>query len=224
MLLLAVAGLALTARVWLAEHPGDNPWAPLDLDDAPGWTTAGKIAGLRNDPPSCRAVLERSGVAFESLPPAGDGACARPDRTVLTASALSPEPPASTCAVAAAYELWMRRGVQPAARDIFGSPVARVEHLGTYSCRRMYGRDDGPWSEHATGNALDVAGFVLEDGRRIALVADWLGEGDDARFLRSIRDSACEYYGTVLSPDYNAAHADHFHLDQAARSFGSVCR
>ena len=114
--------------------------------------------------------------------------------------------------------------MQPAARDIFGQEVARIEHFGSFSCRRLYGRDEGPWSQHATGNAIDIAGFVLADGTRIAVVNDWQGEGEKARFLREVRDGACRAFGTVLSPDYNEAHRDHFHLDQEARGLGGVCR
>src|SRR5690606_2569890 len=109
-------------------------------------------------------------------------------------------------------------------RELLGSPVARLEHFGTYSCRRLYGRGEGPWSEHATGNAIDIGGFVLEDGRRLTLLGDWKGEDEEAAFLRRVRDEACAVFGTVLSPDYNAAHADHLHLDQEARGFGGVCR
>ena len=69
-----------------------------------------------------------------------------------------------------------------------------------------------------------MAGFVLEDGRRVTVAADWNGEGKDAAFLHRARDEACGIFGTVLSPDYNAAHADHLHLDQAARGWGGYCR
>jgi hypothetical protein len=224
MTLFAIAALFLAARGWLAEHPQHDPWAPLDLGDPPGWATQRKLAALRSDPAECRAVLERSGVAFTALPAAGEGVCRREDRTVLDETPLAPSAPASTCAVAAATVLWLRQSVQPAAEELLGSPVARVEHFGAFSCRRLYGRDEGPWSEHATGNALDVAGFVLEDGRRIRVAGDWTGEGDEAAFLRRARDEACGVFGTVLSPDYNAAHADHLHFDQAARGFGGVCR
>ena len=126
--------------------------------------------------------------------------------------------------MAAALELWLEREVQPEALAIYGQEIARIEHLGSYSCRRLYGADEGPWSEHATGNAIDIAGFVLADGRRIGVLSGWGGAGDDAQFLRAVRNSACNYFGTVLSPDYNAAHADHFHLDQQVRGFGGVCR
>jgi hypothetical protein len=222
--LFVIGALFLAARGWLAEHPQHDPWAPLDLRDPPGWATQRKLAALRGDPGECRAVLERSGVAFTALPAAGEGACRREDRTVLGDAPLAPGAPAATCSVGAALVLWLRQGVQPAAEELLGTRVARVEHYGAFSCRRLYGRDEGPWSEHATGNAIDVAAFVFEDGRRIGVAADWNGEEQSAGFLRRAREQACEVFGTVLSPDYNAAHADHLHFDQAARGFGGVCR
>ncbi|MBB5732900.1 hypothetical protein FHS61_001926 [Altererythrobacter atlanticus] len=118
----------------------------------------------------------------------------------------------------------MRHAVDTAARELLGSPVAHIEHLGTYSCRRLYGRSTGNWSEHATGNAIDIAAFVLEDGRRVSVLSDWDDAGDAAQFLHRVRDRACSIFGTVLSPDYNEAHADHFHMDQEERNLGSVCR
>ncbi|MGC1271674.1 MAG: extensin family protein [Croceibacterium sp.] len=222
--LLMFGALLLAARTWLADHPQHDPWAPLDLNDPPGWATQRKIAALRGDPAECRAVLARSGIAFTALDPEGQGACRTPDRTLLPDAPFSPARPHTTCAVAAAFSLWLQQGVQPAAQAQLGSGIARIEHFGTYSCRRLYGRPDGPWSEHATGNAIDIAAFILKDGRRISVLRDWDREGPEAAFLRDARDNACETFGTVLSPDYNAAHADHLHLDQAARGFGGVCR
>lgn len=221
---LVVGGLVLATRAWLADHPQHNPWAPLDLRDPPGWATRSKLATLREHPVECRAVLERSGVAFVALPAEGEGECRRTDRTVLGDAPLAPSPPPTTCAIGAGFELWLRSGVQPAAEQVFGARVERVEHLGAYSCRRLYGRESGRWSEHASGNALDVAAFVLDDGRRISVATDWAGDAEGAVFLRRARDAACGVFATVLSPDYNAAHADHLHLDQAARTFGGMCR
>lgn len=221
---LAIFGLTLGAQAWLRENPGHNPWAPLDLRDPPGWATPRKIADLRGDPVQCRAVLERSGIDFTVLDSAGEAACLRTDRTVLAQSPLTPARPATTCAVAAALELWLENGVKPAAEEIFAQPVESIEHFGAYSCRRLYGRDDGPWSQHATGNAIDISAFVLADGTRISVLGDWSGDAEKARFLQQVRDSACDSFGTVLSPDYNASHADHLHLDQEQRGIGGVCR
>lgn len=223
ILLLILAGLVIAVRIWLADHPEHNPWAPLDLNDPKGWTTQQKLLALRDDVPMCRAVLERSGVAFIALDPAGNGACRREDRTRLENYPLDPGIPPTTCSVAVAMELWKRDTLDPVAQEVFDSDVSRIEHLGAYSCRRLYGRNDGPWSEHATANALDIAGFTLEDGTRISVLGDWRGEGDKARFLREVRDGACGAFSTVLSPDYNAAHTDHFHFDMDDRWTG-VCR
>lgn len=215
--------LAITGWQWLLRHPEHNPWAPLNLNDPPGWATLTKLARLKDDTAECRAVLERSNIAFTALEPTGEGPCARPDRTRLGNYPLAPDTPPVTCPLAAALEIWRRDSVAPAARRIMGSEIARIEHLGAYSCRRMYGGSEGPWSEHATANAIDIAAFVLEDGRRISVLKDWNGDGPKARFLRSVREGACASFATVLSPDYNAAHKDYFHLDQDDRWAG-VCR
>jgi hypothetical protein len=219
---LIAGALFVGARAWLHTHPQHNPWAPLDLSDPPGWATQGKLAALREEPAECRAVLARSDVAFTALEPLGEGECARPDRLTLDAMPLA-ERAETTCALGAGLELWQRR-VQPLAEDMLDSRIARIEHYGSYSCRRMYGSNTGRWSEHATGNAIDIAGFVLADGRRITVARDWNGEGDEAAFLHRAREEGCGIFGTVLSPDYNAAHADHLHFDQAARGFGGYCR
>lgn len=223
LLALVPFALAIAGWQWLQDHPEHNPWAPLNLNDPPGWATRTKLTRLRSDVSECRAVLERSEIAFTALPEAGEGDCARPDRTRLGDYPLAPDTPPVTCPVAAALELWRRDSVAPAARRILGSELARIEHLGAFSCRRMYGASEGRWSEHATGNAIDIAGFVLEDGTRISVLRDWQGEGPEAAFLREVRSGACEAFATVLSPDYNAAHADHFHFDQDGRWAG-VCR
>jgi hypothetical protein len=99
----------------------------------------------------------------------------------------------------------------------FGSRVASIDHYGSYSCRRIYGRAEGQWSEHSTANAIDVAGFRLEDGTSISVLRDWEREGPKRKFLTDVRTGACDLFATVLSPDYNEAHRDHLHLDQAAR-------
>jgi hypothetical protein len=136
---------------------------------------------------------------------------------------MAPNSPPVTCPVAAALEMWRAKSVAPAAVEILGSGLARIEHLGAFNCRRMRGNGSGAWSQHATGNAIDITAFVLEDGRRISVLEDWAGNTDTSDFLRRVRDDACGVFATVLSPDYNAAHADHFHFDQDTR-WASVCR
>lgn len=117
-----------------------------------------------------------------------------------------------SCPVAGALQGWARYGVDRAARQILGSPLVRIETMGSYSCRNVAG--SSRLSAHATANAVDIAAFRLADGRRISLTTDWNSGSPQIRaFLRTVRDSACKRFGTVLSPDYNAAHRDHFHLE-----------
>ncbi len=243
--LLILGGLALAANAWIAAHPEHDPRAPLSIDDPVGWATAAKLAALRGDTAACRAVLARDGIALRALDPVGEGACRREDRQLLLTDrdrglALSPPSPQASCAVHAALAFWLRHSVQPSARALLGSPVARIEHFGTYSCRRVNGAPGGRWSEHATGNAIDIAAFVLADGTRVSVRNDWYKGADGnagatpgpaappsdrrAAFLLAVRDGACEAFATVLSPDYNAQHADHLHLDQARRGWGGYCR
>lgn len=218
--LLALGGAALFVATRAA--PQDTPWAPLDLADPAGLFTGRKLAALTATPGSCRALLDRAGVAFTPLPARGDRQCGYGDavRPLATGAATIRYRPAGlgvACPVAAALALWEWDVVQPAAIVLYGERVTAIEHFGSYSCRRLYGREAGAWSEHARANAIDVAGFRLESGRRIRVVAAWRGDDRDARFLHRVRDGACDLFATVLSPDYNAAHRDHLHLDQAAR-------
>lgn len=227
--MLVVAALVVAGLRWLDDHPQHNPWAPLEIHHPPGWATGRKLARLRSAPDECHAFLQRSGIGFTTLPPVGEAACRFADRTALApdeASGLTLRPGAvATCAVNAGLALWLRHGVQPAAEEHLGSRVAALEHLGTYNCRRIGGGETAGWSEHATGNAVDIAAFVLADGRRIRVLTDWQGRGAASDFLQQSRDTGCGIFGTFLSPDYNAAHADHFHLDQASgRRLWSFCR
>ncbi|QZH74879.1 MAG: extensin family protein [Erythrobacter sp.] len=222
--LLVGIALLLAGRSWLEENPQHNPWAPLDLRDPHGMATAGKLTALRGDVPACHAVLDRSEIAFTALPAAGEAECRRGDRLIPADLLLSPAEPQMTCPVAAGLVLWLEQDVQRLAEQYFDSQVTQVEQLGTYSCRRMYGAASGRWSEHATGNAIDIAGFALADGRRVSVLRDWNGDESEAQFLRAVRDSACSSFGTVLSPDYNAAHADHFHFDQGRGVGRGACR
>ncbi|MFZ3484585.1 extensin family protein [Sphingomonas sp. 3-13AW] len=220
MLVILAIGFALYALV--RNRPQDLPWRPLDLSEPVGMFTGRKLAGLTDDFPKCRQLLDQAGVRYLPLAPVVSGQCGYADGVRLTAGGartigFSPREVGTSCPVAAALAVWEWQVVQPAARRHFDSPVARIEHFGSYNCRRLYGRSTGDWSEHAAANALDVAGFVLADGRRVTVVGDWKGTGDRAAFLRDVRDGACGLFSTVLSPDYNTAHRDHLHLDQARR-------
>jgi hypothetical protein len=117
-----------------------------------------------------------------------------------------------TCPLANTFAGWARFGVDRAARAILGSALVRIETMGSYNCRNVAGTDKR--SAHATGNAIDVAGFVLADGRRITVLNGWNSNDPAEReFLHMVHQSACRRFGTTLGPDFNAAHRNHLHVD-----------
>lgn len=126
------------------------------------------------------------------------------------------------CPLARTFTAWVRFAVAPAAKQLLGSELVRVESMGTYSCRAVVGGSSGRLSEHGLGNAVDVGGFVLRDGRKIRVEGGWDSDDPAVRqFFATIHKSACRRFKTVLSPDYNAAHYNHLHLDMGR---GPFCR
>ncbi len=191
-------------------------WKPLSVIDPVGAATRAKAARAGADPAACRAILAQGGLEFREAPTETSGEFCAVEDAVLIGSGMAPLLPADapmTCREALAVSIWERQVVQVAAYEHLGQGVVGLKHYGSYSCRRMYGRQAGPVSEHATANALDVAGFRLADGGDVMVARDWSDPGPKGAFLRAVRDGACQVFLTTLSPDYNEAHADHFHLD-----------
>ena len=215
--------LALLVYAMLRNRPQDLPWTKLDLSQPVGMFTGHKLTALTDDFPACRAALDKAGIRYTALPAREEGeGCGYTDAVRFTKGGarrigFAPADLGVSCPVAAGLAVWEWEVVQPAAQRIFGLRVAEIEHFGSYNCRRMYNREGASWSEHATADAVDIAAFRLADGTRITLIGDWAGEGDKAQFLRAVRDGGCDLFATVLSPDYNEAHRDHFHFDQAER-------
>lgn len=217
MWLVLIPGVAVLAvwRGWVSLPPQWNPWAPLDVRATPNMLTRYKLMALRSDPQLCDQALATSGLrATRQADSSPAAAC--PLTNVLRVQggevALSSSFLAS-CPLAVAFALFERHALQPAAAAAYGQTVTRVNHLGSFACRNLYGRETGARSQHATASALDIAGFRLADGRTVSVLRDWPKNNADARFLRQVRDGACEMFSVVLSPDYNAAHHNHFHLD-----------
>jgi hypothetical protein len=200
-----------------------NPWAPLRIEEPFNWLTHYKLARLSKDPALCRAVLAQAEMRYRELPDreTGEGCGLHNAVRVEATSARISEPFMLSCRSAVAVALWEYHVLQPGARAHFGQKVARLEHLGSYSCRNVYGREGARRSRHATADALDIAGFVLENGRRISVARDWSGNGAESQFLREIHKGACRVFDGVLGPQYNDAHRDHLHLDKG--SF-RICR
>ena len=233
LLLVAFAGWALWSGA-LRVPDAWNPWAPLRIDDPPNVLTRFKFDRVSGDRDTCRATLAQAQLEASPLedrvtaPGCGFDNAFRISRTSVAVG----EPFPLSCRAALSLAMWERHALQQAAQRHLGSTVSRIEHFGSYACRNLYGREAGRRSQHATADAFDIAGFVLEDGRRVAVLADWEraaeaevdGESQpdpEAAFLRDVRDGACDWFDVVLGPDYNAAHADHFHFD---RGRARICR
>lgn len=220
LLALAGAGYALW-RGTISLPPQWNPWAPLDLRLPPNALTDFKLRRLQNDRSLCEQALATSGLRYVSVPDATPQAGCPVENSVRVQGAGVRFNGAflATCPLAAAYALFERHGLQPAAQAVFGQPVVRVDHFGSFACRNI--ARSNRRSQHASANALDLAGFHLADGTRITVARDWQGDTDKARFLRLVRAAACSTFNVTLGPDYNAAHHDHFHVDMGG--FG-MCR
>lgn len=224
---LALAGVGATlldltvlalAVFWIMDTfapPQDLAWKPLRLTDPPGLATGVKFRRAAQDHRLCRTILREGGVDVVEAPDRVFGTCAQLNVVRLRGGVtpLSPAAPIMTCPQALGYAFWDRHGLRPAAREELGQRVTRVEHYGTYACRNMYNRAEARRSEHAFANALDVAGFRLADGSQATILRDFREETPKGRFVRRARDGACDWFKATLSPDYNAAHRDHLHLD-----------
>lgn len=136
------------------------------------------------------------------------------------------EPPALLrCPMIPAVEHWMERIVAPAARYYLRANVVSLKVAGSYSCRPMNHVSGGRLSEHGHANALDISAFVLDNGNVITVKGGWNGSPVERNFLRAVHDGSCTVFTTVLGPNYDALHRDHFHLDLARhREEGRICK
>ena len=125
------------------------------------------------------------------------------------------------CPMLSGVEQWLAEVVQPAAALYYGAPVAELR-AGSYSCRGVNNRMGGPKSEHAFGNAMDVMGFRLADGREISVEKGWRGQRTEQEFLREVFVGSCRHFTTVLAPGSDALHYNHLHIDLARHSKGRV--
>jgi hypothetical protein len=172
----------------------------------------------------CQADLSREGVRYKALQDRefGAGCTAIGAVQLLDIGTPVTNLGAMTCPLARQFARWAREAVQPAAQAWLGSRVARVESLGTYSCRPVNSRPGARLSEHGRANAVDVGAFVLADGRRITVLAGWSGADEDVRrFLRAVHAAGCRRFGIVLGPEADAFHRDHLHFDMGQ---GPYCR
>jgi hypothetical protein len=146
-----------------------------------------------------------------------------PDHSVTAFGPVAMRPAATlACPIVSALDRWLADAVQPAAQRWFGARVVEIKQISAYSCRGMNGNSHAHISEHAFGNALDIAAFTLADGRQVTVKDGWKGLPDEQGFLRDIEAAACQQFSTVLAPGSNAYHYDHIHVDLMRRASGRV--
>ena len=179
-----------------------NVFEPLAVKDPITPLTAWKLDWATSDPKLCKQVMQDVGRITEMDDLEVDGNCGIVGRVQLRRVGDADIGPIETaCATALRTAMWEEHGVQPIALDLFNAKVSRIRHVGSYNCRRISGTSR--MSTHATASAIDVTGFDLTDGTRIRLLKDWDDDDLKAQFLREVRDTSCDWFGTTLGPDYN---------------------
>jgi hypothetical protein len=183
------------------------------LEAGPGLAASPAIPGGRPETPE---PPERINGAPPFAPAAGGSIAVGP---------VSLAPPGTlACPVVSALDNWVSSGIQPAALRWFGQPVIEIKQISAYACRPMNGQRGAPISEHAFGNALDIAAFTLGDGRKLSVRDGWHGLPAERAFLHDVQATACQQFSTVLAPGSNAFHYDHIHVDLARHASGrGIC-
>ena len=211
----------------MREYPERFPWTALEPRDPIGRFTGAKLAALaRRAPRMPRACCAAAGDRSVRAPPRRRRAALRLSTTACasartaTARSLCAARPGHLLPGRRGARLWERDVVQPAAARHFGEPRRARSTMPAAiqlppPLRPCGRRRSASMRRPMRSTSL---GFRLADGRRIsACCATGRGRPAEAAFLRDVRDGACDLFATVLSPDYNAAHADHLHFDLAER-------
>jgi hypothetical protein len=221
------AALTLVGGAFLAGRlvpPRFSPLAPLDVAEAPvPLVTAMKLARLRGDGAYCRAALATSAFTVTAVPVMSSSRGCELHDVERVAAGRDPAFSSSfvaTCALAVDLAMFVEHVVKPAALRDMGSDVVTIEHLGTFACRPIVGAGTtAELSQHASANAIDIAGFVFANGAKATVAHDWRGTDAKARFIHDVHDGACAIFLVVLGPDYNAAHQGHLHFDVSGFHF-----
>ena len=153
-----------------------------------------------------------------SPPPLGPP---RASTIAATGGPVEVSPPATlACPIVSALDQWIAASVQPAALRWFRQPVVGIKQISAYSCRGMNGDPNAHISEHAFGNALDIAEFDLADGHAVSVQYGWHGTPEEQGFLHDVQAAACDQFTTVLAPGANVYHYNHIHVDLMRRESG----
>ena len=202
-------------------RPLDRPVDPYDQPPRYG-------EPISLDPPALSGAPSPYGARRpEARPPATNYPLARERPPALGPVRTRPAGPVSVtpaatlaCPLVSVLDQWIDTAVQPAALRWFGQPVVEIKQISAYSCRGMNGNSNARISEHAFGNAIDIAVFTLADGRKIAVKTGWHGAPEEQGFLHDVQGAACDRFTTVLAPGSDAYHYDHMHVDLMRRASG----
>jgi hypothetical protein len=175
---------------------------------------------------TCLSELSAMGATFKEIPRIDDGNGCGIDKPILLSEALpgikvKPEGK-MRCATALALAHWMKESVIPAAGTALkdAGRITTINQASTYICRLRNNATTGKISEHARGNAIDVASFTFEKGTSVAVEPRREDSTLTGAFQRTVSAAGCLYFATVLDPESDAAHEHHFHLDVISRNGG----
>jgi hypothetical protein len=188
---------------------------PFDLDREPHFLTKFHLSSLDGEPDRCFAALDRAKVEYRRVPALErEEGCGYADAVRITRADVNYSGGVTLrCPAMLALLMWERHVLVPAAQTQMERAPLSLRHLGTYACRPIMGRKGRALSQHAFANAIDVAAVTLEGGQTVSVLRDWEDSGAKGEFLRALRAGACRIFNATLSPDYNAAHENHFHFD-----------
>ncbi len=205
----AVRGCAVAGLVWAAAVGGCSGPPP----DRPALPPA---AAYRTGPSPgelCLAELSQRGISYEVMPTYATAGACNVMNGVRVAGLLTPfsRPATLSCSMALRLDEFEINVVQMAAQRYLKRKVIEMRQVGSYSCRNIAGSHR--ISMHASGQAIDISGFVLDDGTLVSVKNDWSGRGAPAKFLHEVARGACGLFSVVLTPNTNADHHEHLHLD-----------
>jgi len=209
--------------------PRNDSGGTVQMSDRPRFRPDTLIPAASRTPRRSRdgggGLCGRSSIQGTAIAPVtGPGACGIPDAvSVSRVSGVQLTRPARMdCDTATALDDWVRTGLLPTIGRTGGGAVGLQVAAG-YACRSRNSQAGARVSEHAKGRAIDISAIQLANGSRITVLTDW-NRGANGRMLRTLWRAACGPFGTVLGPDSDRYHLDHFHLDTADYRSGSYCR
>nr|WP_321511072.1 extensin family protein [uncultured Celeribacter sp.] len=167
------------------------------------------------------AAIHGRTVSAISGPGAGCG-IAQPVQVTQVSGVTLSTPAVVDCTTARTLNTWVSDKAEPLIGRL-GGGIAQLQIAASYACRPRNNQNGAKLSEHAKGHAVDISAFVLKNGVRLSVLNDW-NKPVEGKLLRQLHRSACGPFGTVLGPESDRHHKDHFHFDTARYRAGSYCR